>query len=133
MREESLPNGQNECSVSIYAVDDEIIIGQMIEAVLSAEGYTLKVFDDPFSLLEAFRQANPKPKIILTDYFMGKMNGLELLTRCKQLDPAVKTILLSGTVEEDFVQEHASQPDKFVQKPFRPQNLVATVRGLMPV
>ena len=71
--------------------------------------------------------------IILTDYFMGKMNGLELLTRCKQLDPAVKTILLSGTVEEDFVQEHASQPDKFLQKPFRPQNLVETVRGLLPL
>src|SRR5437870_9523129 len=83
MREESLPNGQNDCSVSIYAVDDESIIGQMIEAVLSSEGYTLKVFDDPCSLLEAFKQADPKPKIILTDYFMGKMNGLELLTRCK--------------------------------------------------
>lgn len=116
----------------IYAVDDETVIGAMIEAVLAGEGYRLKVFSDPAVLLEAFRRANPRPKVILTDYFMGAMNGLELLARCKQLDPDVKTILLSGTVGEDFIHEHAAQPDKFLQKPFAPKALINIVRALLP-
>src|SRR5687767_1862010 len=127
MREE-YPDGGN---APIYAVDDETIIGAMIEAVLAGEGYRLKVFSDPAALLADFQSANPRPKIIITDYFMGSMNGMELLARCKQLDPGVKIILLSGTVGEDFVHEHAAQPDKFLQKPFAPKALIHIVRDLL--
>lgn len=134
MREDPPPSEATSGNAfSIYAVDDEEIIGMMIEAMLVVEGYTVKVFTNPIKLLESFTRANPKPKVVVTDYFMPEMNGLELLTRCKQLDPAIKTLLLSGTVEEEFINEHALKPDKFLQKPFRPQALVEILRHLLPI
>src|SRR4051794_9746097 len=81
----------------IYLVDDQPVLLDLAEMSLQSDGYDFKKFLDPEEALESFTKARTKPALIITDYAMGKMNGLELIERCKTLKPDLKSILISGT------------------------------------
>lgn len=120
-----------ETSVRVFAVDDEELVTDLIAAILGAEGYVVQVFQDPTRALQAFTEAHPKPDLLITDFVMGQMNGIELIEKCRQQAPALPTLLLSGTVTEDFIQLFATQPDRFLAKPFRAEQLLAAVREVL--
>lgn len=116
---------------TIYAVDDEEMITTVVEAILEAEGYEVRAFQDPTRALGAFTEAAPKPDLLITDFVMGEMNGMELIEQCKKLVPELKTILLSGTVTEEFIRQFPTQPHKFLAKPFQAEQLVNTVATVL--
>ena len=41
-----------------------------------------------------------RPEVVLTDYAMGRMTGMDLIRECRRLNPRQKIILVSGTVDE---------------------------------
>src|SRR5258708_67508 len=82
----------------VYVVDDESMIGEVVEVILQLEGYEARFFQNPCVAYEAFLQANPRPVLLLSDFVMTPMNGMELIDRCRQVDPGLKTILCSGNV-----------------------------------
>lgn len=118
-------------SVRVFAVDDEVLVTDLIEAILGAEGYVVQTFQDPARALQALAEARPKPDLLITDFVMGEMNGIELIEKCRQHAPALPTLLLSGTVTEDFIKRFATQPDRFLAKPFRAEQLLRVVRDLL--
>jgi DNA-binding NtrC family response regulator len=115
----------------IYLVDDQPMLLDLAEVSLQAEGYALKKFQHPEAALESFRKAKTKPALLITDYAMGKMNGLELMEKCKQLHPNLKTILMSGTTGAEIVLESAVKVDRFLGKPYQPANLSELVRRVL--
>jgi CheY-like chemotaxis protein len=71
--------------------------------------------------------------LLVTDYVMGTMTGLELIEECRKYHPSLRTILLSGTVSESYLHQFATQPDHFLGKPYPPAKFVTTVnRTLHP-
>lgn len=116
----------------IYIVDDEPLLGEMAEALLATEGWQARVFINPINALETFRAAAPRPCLLITDCVMREMNGIELIKSCRDVVPELKTILLSGTVAEDYVQGQRTQPDLFIHKPYRAETLLRAVRDLLP-
>lgn len=115
----------------IYLVDDEPVLLDVAEAVLEAEGYRTVKFSDPVHALRRFRQARPKPALLITDYAMGKMNGLELIAHCKRQQPGLKTILVSGTAGAEILLEAPVQVDRFLTKPHRSEVLCEAVRTVL--
>lgn len=115
----------------IYLVDDEPVLLDVAEAVLQAEGYQTVKFSDPVHALRRFRQARTKPALLITDYAMGKMNGLELIARCKQQQPALKTILVSGTAGAEILLDAPVQVDRFLTKPHPSETLCEAVRTVL--
>jgi DNA-binding NtrC family response regulator len=115
----------------IYLVDDEEIFLDMAEVALFAEGYKLKKFHDPQTAFESFTQEVRKPSLLLTDYAMGSMNGIELSLKCKSAHPALKVLLVSGTAGPEILPQFSITVDKFMQKPYEPQELASTVRSLL--
>ena len=115
----------------IYIVDDESLLAELAEAVLSQEGYRSAVFVDPSQALLSFTARAEKPRLLVTDCVMNGMDGLELIRKCREQSPALKTILLSGTVTEDFVYNQAVIPDRFIPKPYNVQALIDAVNDLM--
>jgi DNA-binding NtrC family response regulator len=89
------------------------------------------VFQNPASLWDAFLAAQPRPRLLVTDYVMRPFNGMELIERCKGLEPNLKTILFSGSVDESISARHAVQPDHFFRKPLKLQILMEAVRSLL--
>ena len=103
----------------------------LAEMSLQAGGYSIKKFNDPERALETFRKAKTKPELLVTDYAMGKMNGLELIERCKAVHPALKTVLISGTAGAEIVLGSPVKVDRFMGKPYQPANLADLVRHIL--
>jgi len=112
----------------IYLVDDQPVLLDLAELSLVADGYDFKKFLDPESALEAFAKARTKPVLLITDYAMGKMNGLELIERCKVVKPDLKSILISGTAGAEVVLGSTVHVDRYMGKPYQPASLADLVR-----
>ncbi len=115
----------------IYVVDDEPRLLELAAVVLEPLGYTVKPFRDPDEALQAFNSADPKPALLITDYAMHTMTGLDLIAACRDLEPHQKVLLLSGTVDERVYRDVASKPDKFLAKPYQAKQLVGAVKSLL--
>ena len=115
----------------IYIVDDESALGQMANTILSFRGYQASVFSDPAKALEHLQSSDRKPVLLITDCIMGSMSGIELIEECKKAVPGLKTILLSGTITDEFVQKCPVQPDRFIPKPYAADTLLDTVDELI--
>src|SRR5207247_10790853 len=97
-------------SALVYVVDDEPMVGDVVQAILKMGGYESVLFDDPKTAFQALSEANPKPTLLLTDFLMPPMTERELIQHCKNDHPASKTILYSGNVHEATVEFHPAQP-----------------------
>jgi len=115
----------------IYIVDDEPLLLDLAEASLAPGGFTVKKFTDPDEALKSFAKARPKPDVLVTDYAMGKMNGVELLKKCREHRSDVKCVLLSGTVGAEVVLDAPTKVDRFVGKPYQPETLLELVRRVL--
>ncbi|MBI3875984.1 MAG: response regulator [Verrucomicrobia bacterium] len=115
----------------IFVVDDEWMICEMVGMILEPAGYRLQLFSNPREAAEAFVNAPAKPDLLLTDFRMEQMNGMELIEQCKKLCPGLRTILFSGQVDENFVRTHGYKPDLFLRKPFYPAALINLVEGIL--
>jgi len=115
----------------IYIVDDEIIVGEVIEGILNLDGYRTEVFHNPHRALEQFAAANPRPRLLITDYSMEPLNGLQLIEQCARINPGLRTILISGYLIEEVIQDCPARPHQFLGKPFLPKALTEAVRRLL--
>lgn len=116
----------------IYLVDDEPVLLDLAQVALDGAGYRLEMFNDPEEALEEFVRARSKPDLLITDYAMGKMNGLELIQRCLQLHPALKSIIISGTAGAEVLMRADIRVDRFLSKPYPQEHLAALVKELLP-
>jgi DNA-binding NtrC family response regulator len=103
----------------------------LAEVSLLPGGYQLKKFLDPELALRNFLKARTKPALLITDYAMGKMNGLELIEKCKAVKPGLKSILISGTAGAEIVLDSGVKVDRFIGKPYQPSNLADLVRHVL--
>jgi DNA-binding NtrC family response regulator len=117
----------------IYLVDDEETLLDLAEVALLADGYELKKFQNPETALESFAREPRKPSLLLTDYAMGSMTGLELSTRCKSAHPGLKILMVSGTAGPEVLHQAPGTVDYFLSKPYKPAELASTVRALLDV
>lgn len=115
----------------IYIVDDEPLLLDLAEASLASPDYKLKKFLDPEKALDSFLEARTKPALLITDYSMGKMNGLELVEKCRAVKPDLKSILVSGTAGAEIVLGSDVKVDQFVGKPYHPMSLAGLVRRIL--
>ena len=115
----------------IYLVDDQSMLLDLAAISLQSEGYHLKKFVDPELALQSFLKASTKPILLITDYAMGKMNGLELVEKCKAVKPDLKSILISGTAGAEIILDSNVKVDRFMGKPYQPASLAELVRRVL--
>jgi DNA-binding NtrC family response regulator len=113
---------------TVFIVDDNIMLVEFAATVLEAAGFKVESFSDPKAVLRAILDSDPKPAVLVTDYDMGDMNGLELIQSSHKVHPALKTVMLSGTADASSLQMHPARVTRFLGKPYEPsqlQNIVA--------
>ena len=115
----------------IYVVDDDATILEVTHTLLELHGYRVSAFRDPEDALKAFTAANPRPLLLLTDYVMPGMNGIELMDRCRGLEPRLRTVMMSGSIGEEIFHGSPNKPDQFLRKPFLASHLVACVKAAL--
>jgi DNA-binding NtrC family response regulator len=115
----------------IFVVDDEPMLLELAEAILEPQGYRIQTFRDPETALQKFSSAMPRPALLITDYAMHTMNGMELIAAFREVEPHQKILLVSGTVGEEIFEDSPSRPDQFLAKPYQAEQLMCTVKKML--
>ncbi len=116
--------------ISILLVDDDRIHSRILEVRLRAQGYQIVVADSGERALAQARLC--PPTVILCDWLMDGMNGLDVCRACKA-EPALASahfiLLTSRSRVEDRVEGLDCGADDFLSKPVDPEELLARVRS----
>jgi len=116
----------------ILFVEDEAPIQTLVQHNLEAAGFRVEVTDDAETAME--RMAENRPHLLLLDWMLPGMSGLDLCQRVRQ-DPAyshIPVIMLTAKGEEDHrVRGLETGADDYLAKPFSPRELVARVQNLL--
>ena len=121
-------------SNKILIVDDEPFNLDLLEQELSDQGYVIEKANDGTEALA--KVPSFQPDLILLDYMMPKMNGLEVLKRLRGDDQhkGIPVILLTAkATQEDKVRGLDAGADDYVIKPFDSIELLARVRAMMRI
>jgi DNA-binding response OmpR family regulator len=78
-------------------VDDEPDMTTMLKMALERAGFTIDIFNDPVLALKSYKK-NLYGLVIL-DFMMQKMDGLELYNQLKKVDPGIKVCFLTASNE----------------------------------
>lgn len=118
----------------VSIVDDEIDITELFQDALCSniDGISVVSFNDPTLALEHYTQNKQNYALIISDMRMPTMTGLELLKKVKQLNPNVRTMLVSAFDMQDNpdFQKYLKDGviDSFVEKPITMSRLYQEVR-----
>ncbi len=115
----------------VLIVDDEPFNLDLLEQELTDQGYAIERANDGEEALKKVESF--LPDVILLDYMMPKMNGIEVVRRLKQDEryKAIPVILLTAKAsQEDKVKGLDAGAEDYVVKPFDSIELLARVRSM---
>lgn len=113
----------------ILVIDDEPSITNLVGAYLKPEGYDVYTAADGNAGLKAARAY--KPDLIILDYMLPGMDGIELLSRLRRESDVYVIMLTARTDETDKIVGLSVGADDYVTKPFSPRELVARVKAAL--
>ncbi|MGG6237147.1 response regulator transcription factor [Nodosilinea sp. AN01ver1] len=115
-------------SARILVVEDEEKLAKFVQLELSYEGYEVSVAHDGLSGLMAAR--DQAPDLIILDWMMPGLTGVEVCRRLRQTGTVTPVILLTAKDEvSDRVEGLDAGADDYVVKPFSIEELLARVRA----
>ena len=114
----------------ILVVDDDQYIRLILQKRFAAKGYTVLVAEDGERGLEVAKADTPD--LIISDWMMPKMDGLEFCRIAKQDEKLRFTyfiILTARDTQDDKIEGIETGADDFVTKPFNDRELLTRVRA----
>jgi len=114
----------------IVLVDDEEMVTQNLEMLLSMEtDYEPVSFNQPASALEYLKQN--KADVVVSDFIMPEMNGLDLLAQVKEVQPTCSRLLLTGYADKESAIRAINDVGLFqyLEKPWENDFVMMTLRN----
>jgi diguanylate cyclase (GGDEF)-like protein len=118
-------------SVKILIADDSIVSRHLLEATLRKWGYDVMVACDGAEALELLQRENA-PSLIILDWMMPGMTGVEVCRRIRQRDSEPYTYILlltSKSQKEDLIEGMDAGADYYITKPFDQNELQVRLRA----
>ena len=117
----------------VLVVEDEMMVSELLHEMLAGWGLDATVFRNPVEA-EAWFMHNPqRVDLVLTDYTMPKITGLELAQRLTLVRPDVPVLLYSGYgIDIDAAQANRSGVIALIAKPVEPSTLFEILREHLP-
>ncbi len=115
---------------AVLIVDDEDMVITSLRAYLRLEtDYQVEGITDPE---EAARFLETDPvDVVISDYLMPKMNGIQLLARSKELQPEATRILLTGHADKQSAIQAINEVGlyQYLEKPWENAQLLLVIRS----
>ncbi len=132
MTEDSLDSAPDEIQKTILVADDETHIRHVVSLKLRNAGYIVLTASDGQEALDI--AISQLPDLLITDYHMPELSGLELCQRLKQ-DPSTAGIPAIMLTARGYNLEPADTASSGIRcmlsKPFSPRQLLATVNEVL--
>lgn len=114
----------------IVIVDDEDMVIKTLKTLLKIEGFSnVDIFNDPGTALEYIKD-NPCD-LIISDFIMPKMNGIEFLSKAKQYQPDTTQILLTGYADKENAIRAINEVGifKYIEKPWINDDIILNIKN----
>lgn len=108
----------------VLVVDDNYLLAATIQEVLEDCGHEVMSAKDGIDGYSAYLTF--KPDIVITDIQMPRKNGLEMMGHIRTHEPMIRTIYMSGDIDnyQPFLREEKMRyPVSFFEKPFSVESL----------
>lgn len=117
----------------VCIVDDDMDITILFHDALKAiAGITLFTFTDPILALEHIQINEYAYVLVISDFRMPGLNGIDFLKKIKSLNPFVRTILITAfELDDEIFKEYSKKKiiNGFLQKPIKLHELLKAVKA----
>lgn len=114
----------------IVVVDDEKIVTSAFSTLLKVEGFSdAHFFNSPKEALEFLKDNTPD--LVISDFLMPKMNGLEFLSEVNKTYPEVSKILLTGYADKENAIKAINEIGlyRYIEKPWSNDDLIINIKN----
>ncbi len=127
--DEHLLSGNGE---TILIIDDEVDFVEVTKLLIELHGYTILTAYDGVEGIAVFTANREQINIVICDLNMPKLGGRTILQKFLEIDPAIKILIISGSIEEDYLVEYlVSGKIEFLQKPFLTKRLLEALKKML--
>jgi two-component system, cell cycle sensor histidine kinase and response regulator CckA len=109
--------------IVILVVDDEVVVRNLVQRVLSSEGFSVLVATNGREALQLCVAFSGTIDMLLTDVEMPEMDGFQLAEQILISKPRMGILFMSGKLADT-----RTEPANFISKPFQPRALLIRVR-----
>lgn len=114
----------------ILVIDDDKLVRKVFKLTLSKEGYDVLEAEDGRQGLQLIKTENPD--LVLTDFQMPGINGLEVIAEITRLKLNIPVIMLTGYGDVSLtIKSIQKGAYEFLEKPTKPEVLKSTVRSAL--
>ena len=118
-------------------VDDEKDILDLFSDYLSSNGLKTISFQNPIEALEYFYQNSSNCVMVITDYKMPQMSGIDFIKKIREKDTdcKIKTIIISAYIKDNlpYDKSYIMKVDKILEKPVYLDRLKKVVQELISI
>ncbi|MCD8024302.1 MAG: response regulator [Candidatus Gastranaerophilales bacterium] len=114
----------------ILVIDDEIMVTKTLKTLLKLEGYSnVFAFNTPKEALEWLELNDCS--VIISDFIMPDMNGIEFLLKAKELNPDTTQILLTGYADKENAIRAINEVGifKYIEKPWNNDDIILNIKN----
>ena len=114
----------------IVVVDDDKILTSAFKALLKVEGFSdAHLFNNPLEALDFLKENTPD--IVISDFLMPEMNGLEFLQKVNELYPEVSKIILTGYADKENAIRAINEIGlyRYIEKPWDKNDLIINIKN----
>ena len=119
----------------ILLIDDEKDILDLFSEYLKSNGFNTIPFDNPVKAIKYFYQNPNNCSLVITDYKMPQMSGIDLIKKIKEKDTnyKIKTIIISAFIKDNipYDKSYITMIDKILEKPVYLDRLKNEVQELI--
>ena len=118
--------GIMENKLEVLLIDDEPIVGKRLQPALAKVGCNVEIFTDPRKAIARFEEK--EFDIVIADYRMEEINGIEILEHVTVKSPRTKVIMITGYATLETAREAlAKGAFDVIAKPFKPADLRSAI------
>ncbi|MDQ3270551.1 MAG: response regulator transcription factor [Pseudomonadota bacterium] len=131
MQTSQAPQEVHEPPQSIWVIDDDAPVAQVLKFMLERQNYNVTVIADGRAASTKIENSTNPPTLILLSLMLPYLDGFELLGLIRAHDDWKSTpviILTTKTAEQDIVRALDAGANDYVVKPFQPDELLARIR-----
>ena len=125
---ERRPSHQSNVKTTILIADDDAAILTLLADLLRQNEFHVVTACDGAQALDRAREHANQIDLLLTDFEMPNMNGVQLAAAIRQFQPRIGVVLMSGSHNLEAASVGCST---FLSKPFTPRVLLETITGLL--
>ncbi len=125
-------SSKRKLAPTVLVVDDQETLTRLMCKTLESNGFRVLTANSGADALTLCRGAEPPVDLLVTDYSMPGMTGLELAHKCRRLNHELGVLYVTGSSPgDDLLRDLNTERHGLLAKPFRHSELLRSAKALL--